>query len=109
MIKRKINLRENEKWTLNEIHQLKNLKLKKMTWNEIGKFLNRSQEAVRKKYGNIKPKEYVHLSRRWTEDEIEQLKDMKANRMSWSEIANNLKRSYDSVEKKFRVVKEWIN
>ena len=106
MIKRKINLRENEIWTANEIDKLKNMKLKEMSWTEIGNVLKRSQEAIRKKYWNIMPKRCVHYSIRWTYDEIEKLKNMKSNKMSWSEISKNLKRSYNSVEKKFRIIKD---
>lgn len=95
-------------WTKEELMSLYKLKYEKgMNFEEIGKELNKSSAAAKRKFERTNwdsfiknPDSHVSDPQRWTQEEMLQLDAFIRSKKSYAFIAEQMGRSYTSVERK---------
>lgn len=96
----------NKPWSASEDSALKAYLEKGLTYIEIGKRLNRSSCAVRKRiYDLYLPKPKREKARQWTKEETEIAIEMRSKAYSYKSIAERIGRSEEAVRGKLDRVK----
>ena len=101
------------KWTDEDVQKMRELRASGKSYEEIGKLLHRSIDAVRSKCKTLKNTEMSTLSdtddttayRKWTDEEEQKLKDMSASGKSFEEIGNVIHRSESAVSNRYYKLK----
>lgn len=101
--------RKRKKWTKEEESQLIQLNNMKMPLNEIGKRLNRSETAIKRRIsrlrqaGKIKKERIVLM---WTDEEVEMMLSLEKQGLSDEIIAEELGREADHIRDKRKRMRE---